>query len=86
MLYDTRALTESEWAQERSGLFADDWEYQPPILGVVYVRKHLSGLKNTDSKGWLTKPKPVMEWVTSTRPHGVYRHILVPCAVLQEKR
>jgi len=52
-LYETKALTLSQWQQMKNQYIVEGWEYkQPKNESVVYVRKHISGPKNTIAKGW----------------------------------
>ncbi len=50
-LYQSRAIPESQWPTVREVMLKEGWEYLPARAGVVYVRKHVSGPRNT-SEGW----------------------------------
>jgi hypothetical protein len=56
MTYDSRALTKEQFREQYNTLKLNGWEYNEPSLNsindVVYIRKHLSGDKNTNS-GWI---------------------------------
>ena len=49
-LYNSRALREAEWAEQRAGLLADGWEYLPPLAGITYIRKLLAGFPNDTAR------------------------------------
>jgi len=54
-LYRSEAIPESTWADVRDEMLKSGWEYLPPRAGVVYLRKHVMGPRNTESPGWLSE-------------------------------
>lgn len=54
--YESIAIREADLeffeCLSNAGEISSDWEHLPPRNGVVYLRLHLSGPKNTTSPGW----------------------------------
>ena len=52
-LYDTRAIPAKDfaWITVRFGWLSQGWECRRATGGVVYLRKHISGPRNTEA-GW----------------------------------